>query len=136
MLVIRHPMQRIESLYSNKFTNKKLLKTTFKQNPFEFITRKIILSRKYNPGTQFNNSLTPNELVRYSISFHFVALLPTNKWHLSQFCFNWSTKKWWTFQWSLGTNLESLSCLSFKLYRICKVDCHFQNAKLLIKLLD
>ena len=57
-------MQRIESLYSNKFTNKKLLKTTFKQNPFEFIARHIISSRKYKYGPQFENSLTPNELVR------------------------------------------------------------------------
>merc|ERR1719450_1811811 len=68
LLVIRHPMQRIESLYSNKFTNKKLLKTTFKQNPFEIVTRKIILSRKYNPGAQFKNSLTPNELVSFVLT--------------------------------------------------------------------
>ena len=62
-------MQRMESLYSNKFSNFGNLEDHKATNlnpmsPFKYITRNIVMGRTDNPGPQFNTSLTPNELVK------------------------------------------------------------------------
>ena len=61
-------MERFESLYANKFSGMTWEKITpnlvhDKKSPFKYITRKIVLNRKNDPGPQFNSSVTPNELV-------------------------------------------------------------------------
>ena len=67
-LYSRHPMERFESLYANKFSGVKWenIAESLKhdpKSPFLFITRNIVIHRKKDPGPQFNSSLTPNELV-------------------------------------------------------------------------
>ena len=70
LLVVRNPMERLESLYANKFSgiqwqqiisDTALIKTS--KSTFKWITRSIILNRKIDLGPQFNSTLTPNELV-------------------------------------------------------------------------
>ena len=62
-------MERLESLYSNKFSNFKTL--NFKsikfnpKSPFMFITGKIVRDRKQKLGPEFETSLTPNELIKW-----------------------------------------------------------------------
>ena len=55
-------MERIESLYSNKFGNLKDIDKT-PTNPFRSITKQIINKRQSDPGPLFNSTITPNELL-------------------------------------------------------------------------
>ena len=71
LMVVRHPMERFESLYANKFSGIQweqiISKKAFVKTPkstFKWITRNIIMSRETDPGPQFNSTLTPNELVK------------------------------------------------------------------------
>ena len=69
LMVVRHPLERLESLYANKFSgiqweqisDKNLMKTP--SSHFKWITRSIIMNREIDPGSQFNSTVTPNELV-------------------------------------------------------------------------
>ena len=54
-------MERLESLYSNKFSN---FSQKNPKSPFLFITRKIIQARTSDYGKDFQTTLTPNELVK------------------------------------------------------------------------
>jgi len=70
LLVIRHPLERMESLYSNKFSKiTNLYNVTYKPtSPFKWITKQIVSARKYDPGPGFNTSITPNEFVRFVLN--------------------------------------------------------------------
>ena len=61
-------MERLESLYSNKFSNfrqKDFNSVKFNpKSPFIFITWKIVQARTSDYGKDFKTSLTPNELVK------------------------------------------------------------------------
>ena len=61
-------MERLESLYSNKFRNfnqKDFKSVKFNPtSPFIFITWKIVRGRTTDIGEDFKTSLTPNELVK------------------------------------------------------------------------
>lgn len=62
LLVVRHPMERLESLYSNKFSN---FSQKNPKSPFRFITQKIVRARTSDYGKEFQTTLTPNELVNF-----------------------------------------------------------------------
>ena len=61
-------MERLESLYSNKFSNfnpKDFKSVRFNpKSPFLFITWKIVRDRTSDLGPNFETSLTPNEMVK------------------------------------------------------------------------
>ena len=63
-LFTRHPMERMESLYSNKFSNLRDIDKV-PANPFRSITKQIINKRVSDPGPMFNSTITPNELLEY-----------------------------------------------------------------------
>ena len=54
-------MERLESLYSNKFSN---FSEQNSNSPFMFITQKIVQARTSDYGKDFQTTLTPNELVK------------------------------------------------------------------------
>ena len=54
-------MERLESLYSNKFSN---FSQKNSKSPFMFITKKIVQARTSYYGKDFQKTLTPNELVK------------------------------------------------------------------------
>ena len=73
----RHPMERLESLYSNKFTD--IQKHDDRNStdicpgrPFRRRVLKIISERKEEPGPEFRFSLTPNEFIKKveSVNLH------------------------------------------------------------------
>lgn len=65
-------MERLESLYANKFTNiqeyEKSDSGLCPGSPFRRLVRNIISKRTGDPGANFKYSLTPNEFVKKVIS--------------------------------------------------------------------
>ena len=62
-------MERLESLYANKFTNIQKHGQNESSDlcpgiPFRRLVRNIISERTDNPGEEFEYSLTPNEFVK------------------------------------------------------------------------
>ena len=61
-------MERLESLYANKFTNIQKQEPESSDlcpgKPFEGLVRNIITKRTKSPGEEFKYSLTPNEFVK------------------------------------------------------------------------
>ena len=66
--IFRHPLERLESLYANKFTNIQEHEQSNSSGicpgiPFRRLVRNIISKRTKDPGSMFRYSLTPNEFV-------------------------------------------------------------------------
>ena len=61
-------MERLESLYANKFTNIQKHEPESSDlcpgKPFKKLVRNIISKRTKSPGEEFKYSLTPNEFVK------------------------------------------------------------------------
>ena len=70
-------MERLESLYSNKFTDIQKHDDRDSTNicpgsPFRRLVRKILAERKEEAGPEFSFSLTPNEFIKKveSVNLH------------------------------------------------------------------
>ena len=73
-------MERLESLYANKFTNIQKHEPESSDlcpgRPFKGLVRMIISERKKSPGDEFKYSLTPNEFVKKVANSWNIVIIP------------------------------------------------------------
>ena len=90
----RHPMERLESLYANKFTNIQKHEPESSDlcpgKPFKGLVRNIISKRIKSPREEFKYSLTPNEFVKKVADPWNIVIIS----FLLQICSWWHQRGW------------------------------------------